>query len=271
MDFWKEFFAFLELDMETPQPYGWFHLMWFGISILAAVVLCALWRAGKLRNVRAVVLITAIQVTILEIYKQVDFSFSYDGGVQFDYSWWAFPWQFCSMPMYVGLLAGVTKGKVHRACCAFLATYAMFAGICVMFYPTTVFIETIGINIQTMVCHGSMLTIGVFLLYTGYVKLEHRTILRALPVFLVSVTVAIVLNELAHVTGLLETDTLNAFYISPYCDPHLPVYSLVQPLLPFPVCIALYVGTFTLASYLVLLIAMGIRGLTVKRPVPALA
>ena len=111
------------------------------------------------------------------------------------------------MPMFVGLLAGIfRKGKIHEAFCAFLATYSIYAGVCVMLYPVTVFVDTIGINIQTMVCHGSMITIGVYLLYTGYVKMEHRTILKALPVFAVAVFVAMTMNEIAYYTGLLETE-----------------------------------------------------------------
>ena len=75
-----------------------------------------------------------------------------------------------------------------------------------MFYPTTVFIDTIGINIQTMICHGSMIWIGVYLLATGYVKVEHKTVVRAIPVFAVCVALAAISNEIAHLAGLLETE-----------------------------------------------------------------
>ena len=259
MAFWEGFWKVLKVTMPVPQPYGWFHLLSFALSIAAAVVLCVLYQKGIYRNVRRVVLVTAVIVTVLEVYKQLVFSFSWDGGLRYDYPWWSFPWQFCSMPMYVGLLAGVTKGKVHRACCAFLGSYAMFAGACVMFYPTTVFVDLVGINVQTMFCHGSMLTVGVYLLFTRYVELGHKTVLRALPVFAVGVGIAMLLNELTYRLGVLEFDSFNAFFISPYSEPHLPVYSLVQPYLPFVLDIAVYVGGFTLASWLVVLICMGIR------------
>jgi hypothetical protein len=167
--------------------------------------------------------------------------------------------------MYVGLLAGIVRrGKVHDAACAYLATYAVFAGACVMFYPNDVFISTIGINIQTMICHGSMLTIGIYLLATGYVKLEHKTILKAIPVFCCAVLIAVVLNEIAYRTGLLTTDTFNMFFISPYCDPHLPVYSIVQEHVAFPWCLIIYIAAFSLAAYLMLLIAMGVKALVKK-------
>ena len=185
MEFWKEFLRVLDLGMETPQPYGWFHLLWFVLAIEVGILLCVTHRHGDDRRVRRVVLWVAISVILLEIYKQVNYSFSYEGDVvTFDYQWYAFPFQFCSMPMYVGLLAGLTKkGRLHRAMCAFLATYAIFAGVCVMFYPVQVFIGTVGINIQTMICHGSMITVGIYLLYTGYVKTNLRTLFRAMAVF----------------------------------------------------------------------------------------
>ena len=139
----------------------------------------------------------------------------------------------------------------------------------VMFYPTTVFVGTIGINIQTMFCHGTMITLGVYLLYSGYVKLEHKTILKALPVFLAAVAMAMVMNEIAYQSGLLATDEFNMFFISPYCEPSLALFSLIQPLVPFAVSIVIYVAGFTLAAYLILLAAMGIAKLAARKK-PAL-
>lgn len=259
---------FLDSKMETPTLYGWFHLASFAAVIMATVLLCCMHRKDKPNRVSNVVLITAIITILLEIYKQINYNLDYgDGlGVRWDIEWYSFPWQFCSTPMYVGLLAGLTRrGKLHDALCAYLATYAMFAGACVMFYPGDVFIDTIGINIQTMICHGSMLMIGVYLFVSGHVKLEHRTILRAIPVFVTCVVIAIILNEIAYYTGLLETHDFNMFYISPHCDPHLPVYSLVQEVVPYPWCLFLYVLGFTAASYIILLAAMGIGKLVSKR------
>ena len=261
VSFWQKVLKILDASMETPQPYGWFHLMWFAISILAAVVLCVLYKQGRLRNVRMVVFVTAILVALLEIYKQINYTFGYENGIEAHFQWYAFPWQFCSMPMYVGLAAGLTRGKVQKACYAFLGTYAVFAGVMVMFIPTSVFIETIGINIQTMVCHGSMITIGVFLLYTGYAKVEQKTILRALPVFAVAAGVAMVINWIAHHTSLMGDGMVNAFYFCPDCEPHLPVFSLVQPFLPGFLDVVVYIAGFTLASYLVLLGAIGVKTL----------
>jgi hypothetical protein len=164
-------------------------------------------------------------------------------------------------------LAGLLrKGKVHDALCAYLATFAVFAGTAVMIYPGDVFIETIGINIQTMICHGSMITLGIYLLYTGYVKLEHKTILKALPVFACTVLIALILNEVAYYSGLLETESFNMFFISRHMESTLPVYSLIHNAVPFPINLVIYIAGFTVAAYLMLVIGMGIRAIACKLP-----
>ena len=259
--FWVRVLEILDTPMTTPSPYGWFHLLFFALSIVVGVLLCVCLKdAGKYAP--RVILITAVAVLLLEAYKMLNFGISYEDGIAYSFPWYAFPWQFCSTPMYVGLLAGIVRrGAVHRSLCAYLATYALFAGLCVMIHPNSVFIDTVGINIQTMICHGSMLTVGIYLLGSGYVRAEHKTVLHALPVFCAAVAVAMALNEWAYRSGLLEEHYFNMFYFSPYADPHLPLYSAVQNALGVanPLSFIIYVAGFTLAAYVVLLIAMGVR------------
>ena len=260
MVFLENLLRILDAQMDTPAPYGWFHLLFVMLTAVSTVYLCAYRKQDPPHRVKAVVFGVAIVVAVLEVYKQINYSFTpTDNGIVFDFQWYAFPWQFCSTPMYVGLLAGLTrKGKLHDALCAYLATYAVFAGLCVMLYPLTVFTGTIGINIQTMICHGTMIPVGAYLLTTGYVKLEHKTILKAIPVFAATVLIAIILNEIAYYSGLLQTDTFNMFFISPYCEPSLPVYSLVQNAVPYPFSLILYIWGFSTAAYLMLLIPIAI-------------
>lgn len=271
MTFWQSLLAFLDASMETPPSFGWFHLMWVAISFLALIPLLRFPREQSQDHVRRVVLVTAITVILLEVYKQINYSFSYENGITFDYQWYAFPFQFCSTPMYIGLLAGlIKKGKVHDSLCAYLATYAIFAGTAVMIYPNDALVGTIGINIQTMICHGSMITIGIYLYATGHVKLEHKTVLKAMPVFAITVSMAAVLNEIAYRVGITETETFNMFFISPYCDPSLLIYKDVQAVVPFPWSLVIYIVGFTAAAYIMLLLAMGI-GKLLRKKQPAAA
>jgi hypothetical protein len=261
MEFWTKVLQLLDTQMETPACYGLYHIVFLALMLLATIYLCVFRKADSADRVRKVVFVTALIVIVLEVYKMINYSFSYaDGKIAYDFQWYAFPFQFCSTPMYVGLLAGlIKKGKVHDALCAYLATYAMFAGLITMVIPNDIYIDIIGINIQTSICHGSMIMIAIYLLYTGYVKLEHKTILKAMSVFACTMGVAMILNEIAFHSGLEET--FNMLFISPHQAPSLLVYSDIQKVVPFPFCTIIYFLGFTLAAYLILLAAIGISKL----------
>ena len=259
MDFWIKIITFLDTQMTEPTCYGGFHIAFLAAMVLATVYLCVLRKNDSPDRVRKVVFTLSLIVIILEIYKMINYSFSVvDGQIVYDFQWYAFPFQFCSTPMYVGLLAGIIKrGKVHDALCAYLSTFAIFAGLAVMIYPGDVFTETAGINFQTMICHGVMLPIGAYLYATGHVKLEHKTILKALCVFTVTAGIAMSLNLITHFAGLEET--FNMFYFSPYYPSTLPLYSLVYAAVPYAVSLIVYIAGFTAAAYIMLLFAMLIR------------
>lgn len=261
METTTNFLRILNTQMNTPEPYGWFHLMTLGLTILETILLCLYGQHHSPQHVRSILFGVSATVILLEIYKQINYTFTLQGDtIVADYQWYAFPWQFCSTPMYIGLLAGRTKpGRLHEALCAYLATYSVFAGVCVMLYPVTIFTSTAAINIQTTFCHGSMIVIGAYLLASGHVKIQLNTLLKAIPVFLFCVTVAAIMNEIAYFSGLLATEEFNMFFISPHCPPSLPVYSLVQQTLPYPLCLMIYIGAFTLAGGLILAIAAGIH------------
>ena len=111
------------------------------------------------------------------------------------------------------------------------------------------------INVQTMICHGSMLTMGIYLLRTGYVKCDLRAWRRAFVIFFINVVIAVAMNEIAYHIGILETDVFNMFFISPYCEPTLAVYSWIQAIIPYPFCVGVYILGFSLAAGLVLFFA----------------
>lgn len=274
MDFLMDLLRVLDADMETPTLYGWFHILWLALTVGGIWCLCHFFKQGTEKQVRGTLLTIALTVIVLEIYKQINYTFCVENGtIVTDYQWYAFPFQFCSIPMYVGLLAALLKPcKVRDALDAFLASYSIFAGVCVMLYPGDVFVRTIGIDIQTMICHSSMIVQGVYLLYVKAVRVEHKTILKAVPVFSIAVCIAVVLNEIAFYSGLLENEVFNMFFVSRHCDPSLPVYSLVQQVVPYPWSLIIYIVMFSLAAYVMLLIAMLVKHIAGKRKVaPATA
>lgn len=262
MNFFEKILKALDGQMTTPTSYGWFHLMWIGIVIGLCVLVALKCRKLNSKQFRTITIIVASVLILFEIYKQLNFSFNSSTG-EWHYQWYAFPFQFCSTPMYVLLLIGLLKeNKFSNWLCSFMATFGLFAGVVVMLYPNDVFISTIGINIQTMLHHGMMIVMGVFMIATGRAKLEHKTILKGMAVFgaLVATAFALNLTWYLSVAPADKTYYFNMFYISPFVRCHLPVLGNIWDI-NYVLFLVSYLFGFSLAGYLMILIPMGIKAL----------
>ena len=241
-DLFEEIIKFHDRTMPIPEPYGAFHICFVLISGLVCFLLCRFFKNPTDKTVKRILLIYSLLCIALEIFKQVAFTFGVKNGIiTADYQWYAFPFQFCSTPMFVALLAAILpSGRLYRACLAFLGTYGVIAGILVMAVPNTVFIDIIGVNIQTMVHHGSQITVGFFLLHRAHAIEKLSSAIGGTLIFLSVITIALILN-CTVIHFIPEGEVFNMFFISPYFETTLPVYSGIQPKIPYPVFIFLYI------------------------------
>lgn len=247
MNFFEKILYFLQGEMPEPMAFGWFHFLCLFIILGFTIFICVKFKNCSDKTFRRIVLIGWIVILVLEIYKQLVFSFNYNGvNAWWDYQWYAFPFQLCSTPLYLlPFVAFLKDGKVRDAIIAFLATYSLFGGLTVMVSPNSVLIETIGVNIQTMVHHGLQVAFGVFFMIKCRHKLNHKFFLRAIPVFLAVWGVAMGLNA---IVPNFTNETFNMFYISPLFENDMPVLGDVFNAVPYGVFLLAYVICFTLIS-----------------------
>ena len=155
----------LDAHMNQPAPYGAFHIVWLLFVIATIITLCVLYKKEIIKNVNRVLIVTTVVLAVFELYKQINVI---SVGYNFDY----FPLRFNTMLLYIGIVAGMTKGKFHDNLTAFISTYLLFIGSAVMLNPSSVFANTIGFNVCAMVSYGAMVLVGAFLLYTNEVKIK---------------------------------------------------------------------------------------------------
>ena len=244
---------FLDGKMTEPTPFGWFHLLFLTLVLCACIFVGI--KAKKLtdKQVDTLVLGIGIALILLEIYKQMICAYDRDDN-SWHYSWGDFPFQFCSTPLYILPWCALAKqGRVKSALSAFLATYCLIAGTVVMLTPTTVFSETIGINLQTMLHHGAMIIVAVLLLASGRVAPNKQSLVSAICVFISLCAMAMTMNGLYIAFGNSD-EYFNLFYISPAELPPADFLEKLLAYIPYPVYLGGYLVFFTLGAYLVLLI-----------------
>lgn len=255
MNILEKVLIWLDASMKTPTSYGWFHLLFFSLMVITIIILAHKYKNSDNKTTKKILFICALISLIFEIYKQINFSFNYnETSTWWSYQWYIFPFQFCSTPMYIALIAALTKNKkLEYACYSFLATFGLVGGISVMIYPNTVFIDTIGINIQTMIHHGLQVIMGMYLLLSKRVSFSFKTLIKALYVFIILVGIALILNILTYYINI--DGGLTLFYISPFHRSSLVILCDIYEKVPYFVFLIIYIGAFTLGSSIVLLIS----------------
>lgn len=254
----ENFLHWFQGQMATPTWFGWFHILWLCIMIAECVTIYIFRKRISKRTLNIIILCTGIALVLFETYKQLEFSFVYNGGngnSYWTYQWYAFPFQFCSTPMYLMILAGILrKGKTYDCIMSYLATFALFGGLAVMIYPVFVFTKTIGINIQSMFWHSSMFSIGFLILATRNVELNLKTVLKASIIFVSMLTIALGMNVAWHYGGIDQT--FNMFFISPYYPCTLALLNNIYGKVPYIIFLIIYIIGFMLAAMLMMVTAI---------------
>ena len=238
--------------------------MWIVICIVSCVLLYIFRKRISKKALNITLLTTGIVLVVLELLKQLDYSLVYNNGHStWKYQPFIFPFQFCSTPMYLMLLAGILrKGKIYDAILCYLATFAFFGGSTVLVYPAEVFTTNIFINCHSMFWHSSMIIIGFMIFATRSIEFKIKSHAKASIVFAVMICIALLMNISAH---YIKPDVdFNMFYIGPYIPCNLIILSTIYTLVPWPVFFLIYFIGFALVSFVVMLIAIGCKKLDDK-------
>lgn len=270
MNYFEKILYWLQGTMEKPTPFGWFHLMWIGLTILSIIILYKLRNKYNDKQLKIILAIYGIIALILELIKQIIWSFNYDpitNIVTWDYEWYAAPFQLCTTPIFVSLICLFLKdNKFRKSLLSYMAFITILGSFMTIILPESCFVETIEINIHTMWLHCGSFVVSIYLLISGEVKLNKKNLKNSFIIFLIFVAIAQILNITIYNSGLLNGETFNMFYISPYFISTLPVFDVIQQNVPYILYLIIYIVAITLGSIIVYYIAKLIKNI-IKRKI----
>ncbi len=144
-----------------------------------------------------------------ELYKQIFIYVAVNHGY---YDWWYFPFQLCSLPMYLCLLLPfLPAGRGKTAFYTFMQDYHLLGGIAALIVPEGFSHIHWTLTLHGYLWHILLLLISLFIWISGRSDLSARGFVRTLPIFSVCSAIATIINLLTPGHG-----QANMFYISPY-------------------------------------------------------
>ena len=238
------FFESIAWPMEPPKAYGLFHILF----TLIGFVVCA-FIAWKLRNVGdkaagRILLCCGIVLTVSEVFKQL---FYYFVIIDNRYSWDDFPFQLCSIPMYMCLIVPWLKpGRLLRGMFSFMVLYNLLGGAISFTEPSGLFLDYWFLTIHACGWHMLLVFVGLFVCFSKRVGNRQRDFSDATRIYLVLCAIAFALNCFVQ-CGLGEG--MNMFFIGPGDSPIVVFKQFCEwfgwyintPIYIFAMCLGAYV------------------------------
>jgi len=236
-----------------PGMFSWFHILSLVFMVLFTVLICKLFAVKHSPAMdRKVVGVFAVLLVLGEIFKQL-FWFEYYDYYRFE----IFPFQFCSVPIYVSVFASlVPSEKIREVCYRFLAFFGIIGGLAVMAVPSAVlYTYFVPISIHSMVWHSILVAMGVYLIVSRGYGQKLKELVTPFYMYLGFIALALIGNVLVYKLHLgtpacHEGDNLSMFYLSPYYPTQFPLLGAVQEF-SYPLFVLTYIAIFTGLSLLV--------------------
>lgn len=257
--------------MTPPVLYGPFHLTAaFGGS---AAAIFAAWKVSSINNRTSkdnrntsnqdsrrrfdrIMLISGVILLIGELYKQLMNFYVVNGHV---YDWWIFPFQLCSLPMYLcPLLILIHNEKRHRILCTFLLDFNMMGAIATFIDPSGIFHPYWTLTLHGVLWHLMLIFVGFIIIFSHEADLTTSGFIQTLPLFAFFCFVAEILNGVLHRFG-----AANLFYISPWEISTQLLFGDIDRIFGRPVGIILYIMAMTAGAWLIHNIARKITAIKI--------
>ena len=251
-----EFIHFLQGKMEEPGIFSWFHLIALIPIIAGAILIPLFFKDAKEKTYKRILFIFWVVLITLEIFKQLVKAYHYEEPPYWEYSIRDFPFSICSMVYYLmPIILFVNKEKhpkIVDAAVGYFSFILLTMGIVVCIYTKMVTSDLIFINVQTLIHHGSLVVLGVYIYVWNRKAITFKTFYRSLIAFAITAVIAITINVAFY------PNFINMFFINPTRITNLPIGNIVQEKAGYPVYLIGFLSLIALVTFLTYLVETSI-------------
>ena len=219
----------------TPGLFSAFHIVLSCLTLLAAFMLSSVRIRDPLKALE-----TSARIALLsEMIKQV-FLFR----MHHVFQWWYFPFQLCSVPMYLLCCLTRLSDEQQETVCTFCASCSLIAALCALLYPENMLHEQVFLMTHSFLYHGWMLWCSFLIIRN---RLYGKRFLPVCRLLVILAFIAEIINTIGFYshTGYGVPDM---FYISPFVPATQPVFKAIAEHSGRITEIIVYLSSFSLVS-----------------------
>ena len=246
-DWLESIMAATAWEMTKPAAYGPFHLTFTAVGVFLCILIARKLRHVSERGNQIVLFSVGMFLAVTEIYKQLFYTFYLEDHT---YNFGIFPFQLCSVPMYLCLIAPFLKpGKIRDGMYHFMTTYNLLGGIMAFIEPSGIVHGYWTLTLHAFLWHMMLVFIGIYLIASGRFAKTRRDYYSATVTFLVLAVIAFSINLIFWEAS---NGRINMFFVGPR-NSSLMVFKDISKRFGWYISTLLYIPTVCLGAFIVYL------------------
>ena len=222
----------------APQMFGAFHIATALGGGALAVILAKIVSRRPADTLYRVLFVCGIVMACSEIWKQV----FYYHMVFHAFNWWYFPFQLCSVPMYLCLALPALKERGKTAVCTFLWSFTFLGAAAALIYPQDMLRPYAALTVHAFAWHLLLVFISFLCFFGGLAGRNGRWFGGAVLLFFALALGATAVNVIGERAGTIPGTYPNMFYISPYHLSDQPGFRGASAVIGIGPSLAVYLG-----------------------------
>lgn len=220
------FFSAAAWPMPQPAAGGSFHWFLTFFGLLGAIGLALLFcRISKQVHPNHVLFGCGLLLLLSEFYKQGFLFFIVHSG---HFNWWYFPFQLCSIPMYLCLLYPIAERfRLSAPFAVFLQDFGLLGGIMALIVPDGFLWPYWVLTLHGFFWHFILVWLSLYCRFTGLSHTPSSSFFSCLPIYFLCAGIAILIN-----TGVqffvYPVDYADMFYINCFFPSEQPIFSEIS-------------------------------------------
>ena len=183
-----------------------------------------------------------------EIWKQCYLTFRLNSGC---YDWWFFPFQLCSISMYLCLMIPFVRSmRVKCAMVTFLSGYGILGGVAAFFDTSGMHYPVLSLTVHSYAWHILLIALGI--IASRYLKRMKNAVPPEISSFQDSTFIYALCCVIATFFNLSFSryGEINMFYINPLYTMHQIGFRTLTPYIGTLPCIFVYIGCTILGAWI---------------------
>ncbi len=236
------------VPMTTPTAYSTFHILLMIVGLTVAIGLAWLLRRLDGKKNKVILLTFSGILLASEIFKQFFCFYVINGG---EYYWYEFPFQLCSMPIYLCPLIAMCKNeRLRNAAYGFMMTYNLVGGFAAVFEPSGIFHGWVFLTVHSIFWHYSLVFLGMYFVFSGKGGRTLRDYFDTVKLFCALCFIAFFINTLVGITTGYE---IQMFFVGPN-PPSIIVFKTIAERFGWVASTVIYIPLISAAAGLLFLL-----------------